>query len=124
MKFQLCCNKLEWVDLKTQERKKNLFCYSTHKFYIKDGKNTCHFVRKFKLKPIYYGTFFKPKYHSDLLTEIIGSIIVSKTKIKASTTYSTGVKNTSDQVPGQISALNEPQENLSNSDAVTIDQAY
>ena len=68
--------------------------------------------------------FFNCKELSAAITSIIGSIIVSKTKIKSSTTYSTGVKNTSDQVPGQISALNEPQENVSNSDAVTIDQAY
>ena len=42
--FQLYWNKIELVDQKTRDLKKNPFFSSTHKFYNKYGKKSCHFV--------------------------------------------------------------------------------
>ena len=41
-KLQFHWKKLEWVGLKTRDRKNNPFCSSTHKFYIKDGNKSCN----------------------------------------------------------------------------------
>ena len=96
----------------------------THKFYIKYGNESCHFVGNSITKPIDYDTLFKRKLHSAARTSSIGFSTVAKTPNKTYTSSSTSVKNTSDKVSGQITAVNEPQENESNSDVMSIDQAY
>ena len=63
-KLQLHWNKLEWVNPNTRNCEKNPFCSLTHKFYIKDGKQKCHFVVHPKLKPIYYVVFLNNQNHS------------------------------------------------------------
>ena len=42
-KFQLYWDNLEWVDSKSQYRKTNPFCTSSHKFYIKYENESFHF---------------------------------------------------------------------------------
>ena len=49
---------------------------------------------------------FNSKYHGSALTKIIGSITAAKTNNKGSNTSSTSVKNKSDEVSGQIAAVN------------------
>ena len=51
-------------------------------------------------------------------------LLILHKQIKSSTTSSTTVKNTSHEVSGQISSLNEPQENKHPFDGVSIEQAY
>ena len=58
-RFQLYWDKLEGVDPKHQDHKKNPFCTLTYNFYIKDGNKSCHFFGDSRLKPIDYGAFFK-----------------------------------------------------------------
>ena len=81
----------------------------THKFYIKDGNDSYHFVGHSKLKPIDYATLFKRKENSAALTSGIASSTVVKTKNKASTATYTRVKNKSHEVSGKITAVNENQ---------------
>ena len=74
------CAKLftKWVEPKKRNYKKITFCSLAHKFYIKNGKQTCDFVGNLKLRPIDYVMLFKRQYHSAALTEIICSSIVAK----------------------------------------------
>ena len=51
----------KWVDSNNQYFKKNPFCTSSYKFYIKYGNKSCYFVVHSKLKPIEYEAFFKRK---------------------------------------------------------------
>ena len=94
----------------------------THKFYIKDGNESCHFVGNSHFKPIEYVALFKLKENSATLTSSIASSTLSKTNNKYSNASSTSVKNTSHEVSGKIAAVNEPQENLPSSDVMSIDQ--
>ena len=107
----------------TRPQEEFIFSF-THKLWIKNVNESCHFVENSELKRIYYDAFFKHKYHSAVLTSSIGSINVTKTKYKASNPSSTSVKYIYDEVSGQITAVNEPQENESNYDAVSIYRAY
>ena len=79
-RFQFHWNQFECVYLKTPDLQKNPFCYYTHKFYIKYGKQTCHFVGNLKLKSIDYLEFFNRQDHSAPLILSIASINVAKTK--------------------------------------------
>ena len=107
-KSQFNCNKFEWVDPK-KNYKKNTFCSSNHKFYIKNGKQTCDFVGNLKLKPIDYVMLFKRQYHSAALTASISSSTVAKTNKKYSNTSSMNVKNMFHEAPSQIASVIEPQ---------------
>ena len=49
----------------------------THKFYIKDGNESCHFVGNSQLKPIEYVALFKLKENSATLTSSIASSTIS-----------------------------------------------
>ena len=69
-KFQFCWNRLELVYPK-KSCKKNPLLYQTHISYIKDRKQTCHFVGHSKLKPIDYVALFKLQEHSAALTASI-----------------------------------------------------
>ena len=82
-RFQLHWKHIECVDPKRINSKNNLFCYSTNKFYIKYGKQTCNFFGHSKLKPIDYVAS---------TPEIIASSNVAQRKKKASTKSSTSVK--------------------------------
>ena len=75
-----------------------------------------------KLKPIDNDTLLKRKYNSAALTTSMGSSNAAKTNNKASTISSTSAKNKFDKVSGQVSAVSEPQENESNSYAMSLDQ--
>ena len=122
-KFHLHRKNIEWVDLKAQERNKNEFCYSTHKLYIKDWKESFHFVGRSRLKLVDYDTIFNSKELIAALTEIIVYIKSTEKNNHDSTIFFTSVKNISDEVSGKIAAVNEPQENEFNSDAIFVDQA-
>ena len=67
------------------------------------------------MKPIDYVALFKHKEDSDSLTTSIYCSTVAKTNNKASTESSTSIRNTSDEVSDQITAVNEGR---------SIDQAY
>ena len=75
------------------------------------------------MKPIYYDVFFKCKELSASLTSSIVSIKVSKKKNNYFDASSTSIKDTYYEVSGKIAAVNEPQENKSNSDVIFIDLA-
>ena len=84
----------------------NPFCYLTHKM------ETIHIIfGHYKLKPIDSIAFFNSNDHSADLTESIDSCTVAKTNNKSCTEIFTSVKNTSHEVVGKITAVNEPQEN-------------
>ena len=114
---------IEGIEKKTQDRKKHPLCSSTNKLCINDGNNQCNFVGRNKLKPIYYDTLFQHKVPSYTIKESIGSIKISKKKNNDSTASSTSVRNISNEVSGRILAVNEPQENESNYDAMSIEQS-
>ena len=122
-KFQLHWNNLEWVYPEKWNCKDNSFCPLTHKFYIKYGKQKCHFFGHSKLKPIDYVAFFNIQEHSSALTASISSIKVAQTREIFPTTSSKSVKNTSQEASGQIASVNEPQGNKYYSDEVSIEQA-
>ena len=65
----------------------------------------------YKLKSIGYVVFFKRKEHSAAFTSSIYSSTVAKTKNKDSTATYTSAKNTSNEVSGEITSVNEPQKN-------------
>ena len=92
-KLQFYSYKFERVDPKKRYCRKNPFCSSTHKFYIKYGNNAYPFVVHYKLKPIYYVVLLKHKYHSAIITLSISPSTVLKINSKASTASSTSVKN-------------------------------
>ena len=50
--FQSHCNKMEWLVPKNCDVKKNPFCKSYYKFYIKDKTNTNYWVGHSLMKPI------------------------------------------------------------------------
>ena len=110
-KFQLHWNNLEWVYLNTWDLRKNIFCYLTHKLYIKNGNELWNYFWYSKFKPIDYVVVFKRQAHISVLTVIITSITVSKANNKASSESSKSVKNTHHEAPGKITAVNEHQEN-------------
>ena len=60
-RFQSNWKKLEIVDPKNRDSRKNIFCTSTFRYYIKDGNNYCHFVGNLTLKPMNYDTLFNRK---------------------------------------------------------------
>ena len=103
--------------------KKNPFCSLNHMFYIKDGKQTCHFVGHSKLKPIDYVALLNLQQHSAALTASIYPSTVAKRKKQSSTKSSTSVKNMSHEASGQIASVNELQENEHSFDVVSIEQA-
>ena len=61
--------------------KKNPFWSSTHKFYIKYGKQTYIYFGHWKLKPIDYAVFFNFQENRDSLTSgIYDSTVAQKNK--------------------------------------------
>ena len=117
--FQLHWKKLEWVDPKKINSSNNPLCSLTHKFYIKDGKQTCHFVGHSKLKPIDCVALFKIQEESAALTASIASSNVAQISKISSTTSSTSVKKRlmKHQVTQHI-------ENLNSSDVVSIENKH
>ena len=55
--------------------KRNPFWYLTHKFYIKYGKQACHFVGHSKLKPIDYNALFKTQEEIAAITENVAWVL-------------------------------------------------
>ena len=51
-KFQIHWNKLEWVVPKSCHVKKNHFCISSHKFYLKDKTSKNYWVGQSPMKPM------------------------------------------------------------------------
>ena len=88
---------------------------------MKDGNKSCHFVQNYKLKLINCGAFFNNKELSSALTESIGSSTFSKKNENDYTTTSGSVIYKYDEVSGKIAAVNEPQENQSNYNTISID---
>ena len=51
-KFQIHWNKLQWVNPRNCNKRKNLHCVSSKKFYMKDNNKTADWFGQAKLKPL------------------------------------------------------------------------
>ena len=89
--------------------KKNPLCSSTHRFYIKNGKQVCHFFGNSKLKPIDYVAFFKLQEESSALTSSIYYSNVAQTKKKLLLHMIQMSKKTPHEASGQISLVKKTQ---------------
>ena len=52
LKFQIHWNKLDWVNPRNIDKRKNPYCVSSKNFYLKDNNKTAHWVGHAKLKPL------------------------------------------------------------------------
>ena len=51
-KFQIHCDKLEWVNPRSYIEGKNTFCVSSRKLFLKDNNKTAHWVGQSKFKTL------------------------------------------------------------------------
>ena len=64
-RFQLHCNKLEWVDPKSTPKRVKAYSVFSKVFYISNNDRTAHFVGRSKLKEWDIDDFYKRKQMND-----------------------------------------------------------